>query len=114
MDRMLDSMGKSKRRSGPRIKHVQSRWRQQASAEPAGSAQRVTQLSAPQVLEQIEHARHVRAEAEAELATLIDHAVDQGIGWPEIAARLGVTRQAARQHYQRRHRGGTSRPDRVA
>jgi len=67
-----------------------------------------------QVLEQIEHARHVRDEAETELATLIDHAVDQGIGWPEIAARLGVTRQAARQHYQRRHREGSSHEDRVA
>jgi predicted ArsR family transcriptional regulator len=66
------------------------------------------------VLEQIEHARHVRDQAEAELASLIDHAVDQDIGWPEIAARLGVTRQAARQHYQRRHRDGSRRHDRVA
>jgi len=112
--RMLDSMGKSKRRSGPRVKHVQSRSRQQASAEPAGTARRVTHPSAPQMLEQIEHARHVRDEAEAELATLIDHAVDQGIGWPEIADRLGVTRQAARQHYQRRHRDGSSHEDCVA
>jgi hypothetical protein len=30
---------------------------------------------------------------------LADHAVDLGIGWPEIAAQLGVTRQAARQAY---------------
>ena len=107
-------MGKSKRRSGPRVKHVQSRSRQQASAEPAGAARRVAHLSAPQVLEQIEHARHVRDEAEAELASLIDHAIDEGIGWPEIAARLGVTRQAARQHYQRRHREDSSHKDRVA
>jgi predicted ArsR family transcriptional regulator len=35
---------------------------------------------------------------------LIERAVGLGIGWPEIAAQLGVTRQAARQHYQRRHR----------
>jgi predicted transcriptional regulator len=77
-------------------------------------ARRVTHPSVPQVLEQIEHARHVRDEAEAELATLIDYAVDQGIGWPEIAARLGVTRQAARQYYQRRHRDGSSHEDRVA
>jgi predicted transcriptional regulator len=111
---MLDSMGKSKRRSGPRAKHVQPRWRQQTPAKPAGSAERVTHLPAPQVLEHIEHARHVRDEAEAELATLIDYAVDQGIGWPEIAARLGVTRQAARQHYQRRHREDSSHQDRVA
>ena len=66
------------------------------------------------MLEQIEHARHARDEAEAELAVLIDHAVDLGIGWPEIAARLGITRQAARQHYQRRHREGASRQNRVA
>ena len=111
---MLDSMGKSRRRSGPRFKHVQSRRRQQASAEPTAPVQQVTRLSAPQVLEQIEHARHVRDEADAELAMLIDHAVNQGIGWPEIADRLGVTRQAARQHYQRRHRDGSSHQDRVA
>ena len=114
MGRTLDSMGKSKRRSGPRVKHVQSQSRQHASVEPAGTVRRVTHLSAPQMLEQIEHARHVRDEAEAELATLIDHAVDQGIGWPEIADRLGVTRQAARQHYQRRHRDSSSHQDRVA
>ena len=114
MGRMLGSMGKSKRRSGPRVKHVPSRRRQQAPAEPARSPQRVTHLSASQMLDQIEHARHVRDEAEAELATLIDHAVDQGIGWPEIAARLGVTRQAARQQHQRRHRDGSRHQDRVA
>jgi predicted transcriptional regulator len=101
-------MGKSKRRSGPRVKHVPPR-REQAPAEPAGSAQRVAHLSAPQVLEQIEQARFARDEAEAELAVLIDHAVDLGIVWPEIAARLRVTRQAARQHYQRRHRDGVNR-----
>ena len=31
-----------------------------------------------------------------------------------LAARLGVTRQSARQHYQRRHRDGAIRQDRVA
>jgi predicted transcriptional regulator len=61
------------------------------------------------VLEQIERARLTRDEAEAELALLIDHAVDLGIGWPEIAARLRVTRQAVRQHYQRRHRDDVNR-----
>ena len=110
---MLDSMGKSKRRSGPRVKHVPPR-REQAPGKPTGSAQRVTHLSAPQVLEQIENARLAQDEAEAELAVLIDHAVDLGVGWPEIAARLGVTRQAARQHYQRRHRDGVGRRDQVA
>ena len=47
-------------------------------------------------------------------AVLIDHAVSLGIGWPEIAAQLGVTRQAARQHYQRRHRDEVGRRDQVA
>ena len=71
-------------------------------------------MSATQALEQIEQVRLARDEAEAELGVLIDHTVGLSVGWPEIAARLGVTRQAARQHYQRRHKDGTSRPDRVA
>jgi len=66
-----------------------------------------------QVLERITRARVAQQEAEAELAILVDHAVGLGIGWPQIAARLGVTRQAARQHYQRRHRVEASRHDRV-
>ena len=66
------------------------------------------------MLERIERARLSRDQAEAELTALIDQAVGLGIRWPEIAARLGVTRQAARQHYQRRHRDGASRQDRVA
>lgn len=108
--RILEFMGKSKRRSGPRVKPTQPRRWQQTPAESGDSAQRLTQMAAPQVLEQIEHARLARDEAEAELAVLIDQAVDLGIGWPQIAAELGVTRQAARQHYQRRHYG-TSRQD---
>jgi DNA-directed RNA polymerase specialized sigma24 family protein len=109
LGRMLDSMGKSKRRSGPRAKHGQPGWQHQAPAEPASPAQRATRLSAAQVLERIERARLARDEAEAELTVLIDHAVDLGVGCPEIATRLGVTRQAARQHYQRRHRDGVNR-----
>ena len=35
---------------------------------------------------------------------LTDQAVSLGISWPQIAACLSVTRQAARQHYQQRHR----------
>jgi len=63
------------------------------------------------VLGQIKRARLAREAAEAELAVLVDHAVGLGIGWPEIADHLGVTRQAARQHYQRRHRDdGSHRP----
>jgi len=71
-------------------------------------------LSPPQVLERIEDARAAQQEAETELAALVDHAVTLGIGWPEIAIRLGVTRQAARQHYQRRHRDKTTRQNRAA
>jgi hypothetical protein len=58
------------------------------------------------VLEQIRRARRAQQKAETELAALVDHAIDLGIGWPEIADQLGVTRQAARQYYQRRHRDG--------
>jgi hypothetical protein len=55
------------------------------------------------LLEQIRQVRIERDDAETELAMLIDTAVSQGIGWPQIASHLGVTRQAARQQYQRRH-----------
>lgn len=88
--------------------------RYQATMEPAGAPQRVSRLSTPQLLERIERARLARDEAEAELAVLIDHAVHLGVGWPEIAARLRITRQAARQHYQRCHRDAASRQARVA
>jgi len=111
---MLDSMAKSKRRPGPRVKRVQPRLPDHAAAEPTGLVQRVSRLSAPQVLERIEHSRLARDQAEAELAVLIDHAVGLGIGWPKIAARLTVTRQAARQHYQRRHRDGANHEHRAA
>jgi predicted transcriptional regulator len=106
-------MGKSRRRSSPRVKQGRSGWQRQVPAESAGPTPRVDCLSAAQVLERIERARLARDEAEAELAGLIDHAVGLSVGWPEIAARLGVTRQAARQHYQRRRLRGVSRPDRV-
>jgi hypothetical protein len=71
-------------------------------------------VSPSQVLELIERARVTQREAEVHLAVLIDHAVGLGLGWPEIAARLGVTRQAARQQYQRRHRDSASHNGRVA
>src|SRR5215813_2280095 len=83
--------------------------RQQGPAQPPGRTKRVSGLSPPQVLERIEDAKTAQQEAEAELAVLVDHAVTLGIGWPEIATRLGVTRQAARQHYQRRHRDSATR-----
>jgi hypothetical protein len=66
------------------------------------------------VLDQIKRARAAQQEAEAELAVLVDRAVSLGVGWPQIAAPLGVTRQAARQYYQRRHRDSASRQGRVA
>jgi hypothetical protein len=69
-------------------------------------------MVASSVLEGIERARQERDEAEAELAGLIDRAVGLGIGWPKIATRLGVTRQAARQQYQRRRRDSASHQDR--
>jgi predicted transcriptional regulator len=69
-------------------------------------------MRAAQVLEQIERTRIAQQRAEAALAKLVDQAVGLGIGWPEIAARLGVTRQAARQHYQRRHRGSVTAQER--
>lgn len=69
-------------------------------------------MPAAQVLDQIERTRIAQLRAEATLAKLVDQAVSLGIGWPEIAARLGVTRQAARQHYQRRHRGSLTVHDR--
>jgi predicted transcriptional regulator len=70
-------------------------------------------MSPPRVLEQIARARVAQQKAGAELAALVDRAVELGIGWPQIAAQLGVTRQAARQHYQRRHRDGAIRQDRL-
>lgn len=97
-------MSRSRRRSGPKVKYVQPGYRHRAAAAPPSPQQRVARLGPSQVLERITRARVARDEAEAELAALIDHAVALGIGWPGIARRLGVSRQAARQHHQRRHR----------
>lgn len=77
--------------------------RDQSLVDQRGPSQPVTRLSAPEVLEQIKYVRIERDDAEAELAKLIDAAVSQGVGWPRIALQLGVTRQAARQQYLRRH-----------
>ncbi len=82
--------------------------RDQSLVDRHGSSQPVARLSAHEVLEQIRYARIERDDAEAELAKLIDAAVSQGLGWPEIASQLGVTRQAACQQYLRRHRDGSS------
>ena len=66
-------------------------------------AQQPTQRSSAETLEQLKRVRAARDKAESELDALVDRAVDLGIGWPQIAAGLGVTRQGARQRYQRRH-----------
>jgi hypothetical protein len=54
-------------------------------------------------------------EAETELAMLVGGAVALEIGWPEMAGELGVSRQAARQNFLRRHGpgGGISPPPRI-
>lgn len=101
--RILEDMGR-KRRSGPKVKYVQPGYRHRAPAAPPTAEQRAARLSPPQVLEKITRARMQRDEADAELAALIDHAAALGISWPDIARHLGVTRQAARQQHQRRHR----------
>jgi hypothetical protein len=66
-------------------------------------AQQPSQRSSAEILEQLKRVRAARDKAESELDALVDRAVDLGIGWPQIAAGLGVTRQGARQRYQRRH-----------
>ena len=98
-------MGRARKR---KAKYVQPGYRHRARAAPPGPAERIARLSPAQVLERITRATLHHKELDAELAALIDHAVEVGIGWPDIADRLGVTRQAARQHYQRRHRDDTA------
>jgi hypothetical protein len=108
-------MARPKRQASPRPKQAQpNRQRRAPAAEPSGLSQRVSRLSSAQTLERIERVRATHQQTEAELTALVDHAVGLGIGWPEIATRLGVTRQGARQQYQRRHRDDASRQDRPA
>jgi hypothetical protein len=59
-------------------------------AAPPGTAEQVARLPTAKVLERISQVRLQRDELDAELALLIDHAVSLGIGWPDIAQRLGV------------------------
>lgn len=107
-------MSKSKRKPVLRARKAQPDRRDQAPARPSSSPKRVTQLSDVELLEQIKQVRIERDDAETELAMLIDTAISQGLGWPQIASQLGVTRQAARQQYQRRHFGGASHQGHVA
>ena len=96
-------MSRSRRRLAKGIK-PRPNYRVKASVAPLSPAERIARLSPAEVLERISRARLQREELDAELATLTDHAVALGISWPQIANRLRVTRQAARQHYRRRHR----------
>ena len=98
----------------PRARHTRPERRHPARVQPAARQQQVSKPSPSQVLEEINRARLAREDAEAELEVLVDCAVGLGIGWPEIATQLCVTRQAARQHYQRRHRDGPSHTDQIA
>jgi hypothetical protein len=101
---MLDGVAKPKRRARQRTQ--QAARPIQAHYEPVDVArpqQAHSQRSVTEMLERLKRGRSARDEAEATLDALVDRAVDLGIGWPQIAAQLGVTRQAARQRYQRRH-----------
>ena len=100
-----------------KVKYVQPGYRHRARAAPPSPTERISRLSPAEVLDRIARARLQPKELDAELAALIDHAVALDVGWPEIACRLGVTRQAARQHYQRHHRDdpdGRSQDDALA
>jgi len=105
-------VSRSKRQS--RARHTRPERQHPARVQPAARQQQVSKPSPSQVLEEINRARLAREDAEAELEVLVDCAVDLGIGWPEIATQLGITRQAARQHYQRRHRDGPNHTDQIA
>jgi hypothetical protein len=101
---MLDGMAKPKRRTRQRTRQAARPIRvPNEQVDASGSAQPPAERSATEMLERLKRGRSARDEAEARLDSLIDRAVNLGIGWPEIAAQLGVTRQAARQRYQRRH-----------
>jgi hypothetical protein len=96
-------VSRSRRRPAEGIK-PRPNYRMKALAAPPTPAQRVERLSLVEVLERINRTRLQREELDTQLALLVDHAVALGISWPQIARRLGVTRQAARQQYHRRHR----------
>jgi len=102
---MLDDMAKPKRpaRQGTR-KATRPNQAQYEPVDVARPQQSASERPVTEMLERLKRGQSARDEAEATLDALVDHAVDLGIGWPEIAVQLGVTRQAARQRYQRRHR----------
>ena len=96
-------MSRSRRRLAKGIK-PRPNYRMKAPAAPPTPADRIARLSPIDVLDRISRTRLQREELDTQLTLLIDHAVALGVSWPQIARRLGVTRQAARQQHHRRHR----------
>jgi hypothetical protein len=104
-------VSRSRRRLAKGIK-PRPKYPAKSPAAPPSLAERIARLSPAEVLERMSRARFQREKLDAELAMLTDHAVSLGVSWPQIAACLRVTRQAARQHYQRRHRDDINGQDR--
>lgn len=75
---MLRYMGRARKQ---KMKYVQPGYRHRARATPSSPAERIVRLSPSQVLERITRARLHQKELNAELAALIGHAVELGIGW---------------------------------
>ena len=101
--RIIEGMSKPRRRATQKARQARSSQMAHNALNTAGSAQRPSPRAPTAILDRIKRARSARDAAEAELDAIVGRAVDLGIGWPEIAAQLGVTRQAARQRYRRRH-----------
>jgi hypothetical protein len=102
--RIIDGMSKPRRRSRQKPRQARSGQPHHKAVEAAGATRRPSQqASAGEILDRLKRARSARDAAQAEVDVLVDGAVGLGIGWPEIAQELGVSRQAARQRYQRRH-----------
>jgi hypothetical protein len=82
-------------------------------ATPPPSTQTAKPPSPPE-LDRLRHlvdqARRLREDLDGEL----DRLAAAGVGWPAIAAVLGVSRQAVRQRHARRHGRGDGRRDRGA
>jgi hypothetical protein len=104
---MLEDMAKPKRRAHQRSRQAARPIpAQHVPVDVARPPQPPSERSVTDMLELLKRGRSARDEAEAKLDSLIDRAVNLGIGWPEIAAHLGVTRQAARQCFLRRQSSG--------
>ena len=71
----------------------------QTSTSPARADRAPTRSGALEELKQL--ARERRAVCDR-IDAVVDELVANGVGWPRIAAALGVTRQGARQTYLRR------------